>query len=194
MHGAECRLLLLAHCRHFPSGCCIWATIEYKALFRHVSAILAVLAVLYRPGEETIQRPVPGPQRPIPGPVPIPTPISPDPTAPTAPPRPDRTRPTRTRPDRPDKRKGPHKAAPSPTMLARLGGAGHVLQHQHPVGRPVLTPLGKREAILRPAPANGGHVRDVIARRGPCRYSGYQCPQSLAPVFAFLLEPGHEQF
>jgi hypothetical protein len=145
MTGAGGRLLLLAHCRHFPSGCCIWATIEYKALFRHVSAILAVLAVLYRPGEETIQRPVPGPQRPIPGPMPIPATIRPDPTDPTAPTRPD----DRTRHDPgpdttgPDKRKGPHKAAPSPTMLARLGGAGHVLQNQHPVSRPILTPLGK---------------------------------------------------
>jgi hypothetical protein len=33
---------------------------------------------LVPPGEETIQRPVPGPQRPIPGPTPIPATISPN--------------------------------------------------------------------------------------------------------------------
>jgi hypothetical protein len=113
MPGAECRLLLLAHCRHFPYVCCIWATIEYKALFRPVSAILAVLAVLYRPGEETIQRPVPGPQRPIPGPVPIPTPISPDPTKP----RPDRTRPDTTRPDPTGQKKRAAQGGPFPDYV-----------------------------------------------------------------------------
>ena len=78
MHGADGRLLLFTRRRHFPSGCCVWATIEPKALFRPVSAILAVLAVWCLPGEETIQRPVPGPHRPIPGPTPIPATISPD--------------------------------------------------------------------------------------------------------------------
>jgi hypothetical protein len=133
MPGADGRLLLFTHRHHFLSGCCIWATIEPKALFRPVSAILAVLAVLYRPGEETIQRPVPGPQRPIPGPMPIPATIRPDPTDPTAPTRPDPTRP-RTRHDRtrqkkraaqsgpfpdyvgPTRRRGPCFAAPAPSQ------------------------------------------------------------------------------